>query len=135
MTVNAILFLYVITALIFFVIDLFWLGIVAKKMYRRHLGHLLAEKTNWPAAIIFYSLYIIGLLVFALLPGLKAGSLSYTCLHGALFGFFTYLTYDLTNLATMKKWPVLITVLDTVWGTFIAGASTSLAWLAFTRLY
>jgi uncharacterized membrane protein len=107
------------------VIDLIWLGIIAKNLYQRQIGHLMADQVNWFAAILFYLLFIGGLVFFVLMPAVDAGSLGKAILYGALFGFITYATYDLTNLATLKNWPWQITVIDLSWGTFL-GMSTSL---------
>lgn len=108
--------LYLATLLAFLAIDLFWLGLVARAFYQKHLGYLLAPQTNWLAAVIFYLLFILGIVVFVVLPGLKADSLATTLVYAALFGLITYATYDLTNLATIKDWPVIVTVVDMVWG-------------------
>lgn len=125
---------YLLTFLVFLLIDLLWLGVVAKGLYRRHLGGLLAEEVNWTAAIIFYLLFVAGIFIFAIVPGLQKASFSYALLYGALFGFFTYATYDLTNLATLKGWPVKIVVIDIIWGavlcTLVAAAGYHIAkWL------
>jgi uncharacterized membrane protein len=128
--------LYAITFAAFFLIDMVWLGLVAKGFYRKHLGYLMAPDVNWPAAIIFYLLFIAGLLVFVVVPGLKAGSLGATIFRGALFGLITYATYDLTNLATIKNWPLTVTIVDMIWGavlstlTTLAG-TTAGRWLGF----
>jgi len=108
--------LYFSTLAVFFAIDMFWLGLVARTFYRKHLGFLMAPNPNWLAAIIFYLLFIVGILVFVVLPGLESGSLRDTLLRAALFGLITYATYDLTNLATLKDWPIIITVVDMIWG-------------------
>jgi uncharacterized membrane protein len=112
--------LYLSTLAAFFVIDLVWLGLVARGLYRKYLGFLLSPNPNWTAAILFYLLWVAGLLVFAVLPGLQAGSVNKALLLGALFGFLTYATYDLTNMATVKDWPMTITVVDLTWGTVLA---------------
>jgi uncharacterized membrane protein len=104
--------LYFATLIAFFAIDMVWLGLVARTFYREHLGFLLAPTTNWIAAVIFYLLFTLGILVFVVLPGLQDNSLKTTLLRAALFGLITYATYDLTNLATVKNWPLLITVVD-----------------------
>ncbi len=114
--------LYLATLIAFLAIDMVWLGLVARTFYRKHLGFLLAPSTNWGAAIIFYLLFILGILVFVVVPGLEDNSLKTTLLRAALFGLITYATYDLTNLATVKDWPVLITVVDMAWGTFLSVA-------------
>jgi uncharacterized membrane protein len=120
--------LYLATLVAFFAIDMVWLGLVARSFYRRHLGFLLAPNPNWLAAIIFYLLFILGILLFVVLPGLKGNSLRITLLYAALFGLITYATYDLTNLATVKNWPVLVTVVDLIWGTVL---SVAVSWIGF----
>jgi uncharacterized membrane protein len=112
--------LYLATLVAFFVIDMIWLGLVARTFYRKQLDFLLAANTNWIAAIAFYLLFILGILVFVVVPGLKDDSLKTTLLRAALFGLVTYATYDLTNLATVKDWPVIVTVVDLVWGTVLS---------------
>jgi uncharacterized membrane protein len=108
--------LYVISIPIFFAIDMFWLGIVAKNFYQARLGSFLGE-VNWPAAIIFYLVFLLGLTFFASYPAAVEGKVFKAVVYGALFGFFTYATYDLTNLATLRDWPLSITLVDMVWGT------------------
>ncbi|HEX3049408.1 MAG TPA: DUF2177 family protein [Aggregatilineaceae bacterium] len=112
--------LYSATLAAFFVIDMIWLGLVARTFYRKHLDFLLASDTNWIAALVFYLLFILGILVFVVVPGLEDDSLKTTLLRAALFGLITYATYDLTNLATVKDWPVLVTVVDLAWGTVLS---------------
>jgi uncharacterized membrane protein len=119
--------LYLATIPVFFAIDMIWLGFVARNFYQSNLRHLLSPEVNWPAAFLFYFIYIAGILIFAVRPGLEATSLGKACLWGALFGFFTYATYDLTNLATLRDWPVNVVVVDILWGTvlctLVAGGS------------
>lgn len=110
---------YLIAFVVFFAIDIVWLGFVAKNLYNQHLSHLMADSTNWVAAIIFYALFIGGLMFFAINPALEKNSIVYAFLVGGLFGFMTYATYDMTNLATLKDWPLLITVIDITWGTLL----------------
>jgi uncharacterized membrane protein len=121
--------LYIATLIAFFAIDMLWLGLVARTFYQRHLGFLMAPSPNWLAAIIFYLLFIVGILVFVVLPGLEDNSLKATLLRAALFGLITYATYDLTNLATLKDWPVLVTVVDMIWGTVL---SVLVSYIGFT---
>lgn len=120
--------LYLGTFAAFLVIDLIWLGFVARGFYRQQLGFLLSPNPNWPAAIIFYLLFILGLLIFAVVPGLQSGSITEALVKGALYGLFTYATYDLTNLATVKNWPLTVTVVDILWGIVLA---TSVSWIGF----
>lgn len=122
--------LYLISLLAFFAIDMLWLGLAARTFYRRHLGFLMAPSPNWPAAIVFYLLFILGLLVFVILPGLQTGSLKITLLRAALFGLITYATYDLTNLATVKDWPLVVTVVDMIWGVVLSVTVSYIGFLA-----
>ena len=115
--------LYFATLIAFFAIDMVWLGLVARTFYRKYLGFLLAPTTNWIAAVLFYLLFVLGILVFVVLPGLQENSLKATLLRAALFGLVTYATYDLTNLATVKNWPLLITGIDMAWGTILEHGS------------
>ncbi|MDT8419528.1 MAG: DUF2177 family protein [Desulfuromonadales bacterium] len=121
--------LYLLTIPVFFAIDLLWLGVVAKNLYQKNLAHLLSPEVNWPAALLFYLMYIVGIILFAVRPGLEAQSLAKAALWGALFGFFTYATYDLTNLATLRSWPIKVVVVDIVWGTLLCTLVASLSYL------
>ena len=127
--------LYGLTIPIFFVIDILWLGVIAKGFYRRQLDFILSPQVNWTAAIVFYLAYIAGIIFFAVRPAINSNSWSMAAYLGALFGFFTYATYDLTNLATIKDWPVAIVVVDILWGvslcTLVAALSFAVSkWLA-----
>jgi uncharacterized membrane protein len=126
--------LYAMTAPVFFVVDMIWLGFVAKGFYRRNLRFILSADVNWAAAVAFYVIYVAGILFFAVRPAVAAHSLQEAAVLGALFGFFTYATYDLTNMATIKSWPIAIVVVDIAWGAclcaLVASASFSMAgWL------
>ena len=111
---------YVLTALVFFAIDLVWLGLVARDLYQRFLGHLLGD-VRWGAAVVFYLLFIAGIFIFAIMPALDRDSAMHALLMGGLFGFFTYATYDLTNLATLEGWPLGIVFIDIGWGVVLTG--------------
>lgn len=111
--------LYLLTVPVFFAIDLIWLGVVAKNFYQDNLSAFLSPSVNWPAALAFYFMYIAGIILFAVKPGLDAQSLGKAAIWGALFGFFTYATYDLTNLATLRDWPLKVVVVDIAWGTLL----------------
>lgn len=113
--------LYFMTLVVFFIIDMIWLGVVAKGFYRRHLGPLMSPKVNWSAAMLFYLLFIVGLLIFAIRPALMSGMPLHALFYGALLGLISYATYDLTNLATLKDWPLIVTVIDLIWGTVLGG--------------
>lgn len=111
---------YFVALVVFFAIDMVWLGLIAKNLYSKYIGFLMADKVNWIAALIFYFLFIVGLVVFVINPGLASNSLIKTAGLGALFGLITYATYDLTNLATIKNWPLNITIIDLIWGTTLS---------------
>ncbi len=129
MNVSFYLKLYLAAFTAFLVIDLVWLGVVARTFYRKYLGDLLSPSPNWTAAIIFYLLFLVGLLVFAVVPGLQAGSLAKALMLGAFFGLITYATYDLTNLATLKNWPLIVVVVDMAWGTVLSTSVTLVTFL------
>ncbi|MFO7611792.1 MAG: DUF2177 family protein [Clostridia bacterium] len=114
---------------VFMAIDFVWLVFIARKLYDKELGALKKEKVNWPAAIIFYVLYIIGLAFFVLVPAIDKQSFIYALGGGALFGLVAYATYDLTNLATLKGFPLKITIIDLCWGTFVTGFTSMLAYI------
>jgi len=119
--------MYVVTVIVFFAIDIVWLAVVAKKLYQKEIGTLLKPDTNWFAAIVFYLLFIFGMVFFVVNPALERNLWTYALGAGALFGLITYATYDLTNLATMKNWPLKITIIDLVWGTFVSASTATLA--------
>jgi uncharacterized membrane protein len=112
---------YFIALFVFFTIDIVWLVVVAKNFYRKELGFIMSPKPNWFAAIIFYLVFIMGVVFFVINPAIVKDSWSYALLAGMFFGFITYSTYDLTNLATLKDWPLKITVIDMIWGTSLGG--------------
>jgi uncharacterized membrane protein len=122
--------LYLATLLAFFAIDMIWLVLVARGFYQQHLGFLLRPSPNWYAAIVFYLLFIAGLLVFVVVPGLQASSVRKVLLLGAFFGLITYATYDLTNLATVKDWPLIVTVVDLIWGAVLSASVSCAGYLA-----
>lgn len=128
MGVLSFLKLYAATAAVFFAIDLVWLGVVASGFYDRHLGHLLASEVRWGAALLFYALFIAALLVFAVLPGLEAGSLGRTLLLGGFFGLVAYATFDLTSLALFEDFPVIVAVVDMIWGTVLSAVVCAAGW-------
>jgi uncharacterized membrane protein len=126
--------LYFITLVAFLVIDVVWLILVARGFYRDQLGFLMAANTDWIAAAIFYLLFIAGVVVLVVVPGVAARSLRGTLARAALFGLVSYATYDLTNLATIQDWPVLVTVVDLIWGTFVTVAVGAVGFVTGTRL-
>lgn len=128
MTILQYVYLYVLTIPVFFIIDMVWLGFIAKNFYQAKLGYLLGP-VNWPAALLFYFVYIVGILIFAVVPALGVGSLAKAATYGALFGFFAYATYDLTNYATIKGWPLSVVIVDILWGIVLTTSVATLSYL------
>jgi uncharacterized membrane protein len=125
---------YAIATVFFFAIDMLWLGVIAKKLYREKLGFILSDEVNWTAALVFYFIYIAGILFFAVYPALRDFSWQTALLNGAVLGFLCYATYDLTNMATIAKWPLQIVLIDIVWGTVLTGSVSILTYLAATKI-
>ncbi|MGD0343271.1 MAG: DUF2177 family protein [Bacteroidales bacterium] len=123
-----ILKLFLIALPIFFIIDMAWLVLVAKKFYQAQIGFLMKPDINWIAAIIFYLLFIAGLVTFVISPAVEKHSWVHAIIFGGLFGLITYATYDLTNLATLKDWPLLVTVVDLIWGTVLAASISGITY-------
>lgn len=120
--------LFVITLSISVITDAVWLGVVAREFYSRHLGFLMKTDIDWLAAGIFYLLYVSGLLVFVIIPAVRNRAPIQALLSGLMFGLVAYGTYDLTNQATIREWPVLVTVVDLLWGGMFSGF---VSWLSY----
>jgi uncharacterized membrane protein len=118
--------LYLIAALIFTAIDFVWLRFIARNMYQHYLGPLLAPKPRLAAAVVFYLLFLVGMLVFVIVPAHEHHTALWATGYGALFGFFTYITYDLTNLATLKNWPLKLSLIDVAWGSVLSATVAGL---------
>jgi uncharacterized membrane protein len=114
--------LYLITFAAFLVIDFVWLTTMGDRFYRAQLGSLMREQANLPVALLFYLFYVVGVLVLAVMPGVEAESVVKAAAYGALLGFVAYGTYDITNLSTLRDWPVVVTVVDLVWGSVLTGS-------------
>ena len=119
---------------VFLAIDMVWLGVVAKNFYREQIGFLMKNNPNWSAAFIFYALFVVGLTVFVIEPALEKGSWLSALLLGALFGLITYATYDLTNLSTLKNWPLTLTIVDLIWGATVAGSVSTITYFIVNKL-
>ena len=126
--------LFLIALPIFFVIDMVWLVVVARKFYQQQIGFLMKPDINWVAAIIFYLLFIAGLVIFVISPAVEKHSWVQALLFGALFGLITYATYDLTNLATLQNWPLLVTVVDLIWGTVLASSISLITYVIANKM-
>ena len=126
--------LYLIAFPVFLAIDMAWLGLVAKNFYARQIGYLMRPDINWTAAIAFYLLFIAGLVVFVITPAVEKHSSMDALLLGAFFGLVAYATYDLTNLATVKDWPLLVTAVDLVWGAVLAASVSAVTYLIWGKI-
>ena len=124
---SASLIAYLATTAVFFALDFVWISLAMKHLYQAKLGPLLLEKPNFAVAAGFYLLYVVGIVVFAVMPALAQGNWVRALWTGALFGLVAYGTYDLTNLATLKLWSLKLTVIDMAWGTFVTASSSAAA--------
>lgn len=127
--------IYLLTVIVFFLVDIVWLGFISKNLYKNYLGHLMAPNVNWVAALIFYALFIVGLVFFVINPALEKDSIIYAIMAGGFFGLITYSTYDLTNLATIKDWPLNITIIDIIWGTFLNAMTSGITFLVVDKFF
>lgn len=125
--------LYITTFLVFLGIDFVWLAKIAPSFYKSNIGHLMADKPNLGAAAAFYVMNIFGLIIFAISPGLAENSAQKAAIMGALYGFATYATYDLTNYATLKDWPLKVVVVDIIWGTVLSAAVAFVSYQIATK--
>ena len=125
---------YLATAVVLLVCDIVWLSTTANTLYRPLLGDLLLEKFSLVPAILFYLIYVAGVVFFAISPAIASGRWTTALVNGALFGFFAYATYDLTNQTTLKSWPPTITVVDLCWGTVLTAVSATLGYIAASAL-
>ena len=121
--------IYTATLVAFLAIDFTWLAFVARGFYRKQLGDMISDPPNWWAAISFYLLFVVGLLVFAVMPALQEGSLLRAVLLGGFFGLVAYATYDLTNLATLRNWPWLLSLVDMTWGLVLTASVSCIGYL------
>lgn len=119
---------------VFLAIDFAWLTLVAKKFYSDQIGYLMAKNPNLIAALIFYVIFIVGLVIFVISPALDKKTWITAVLMGALFGLVTYSTYDLTNLATVKNWPILVTIVDLAWGMTVSAAVSLITYLIAQKI-
>lgn len=126
--------LFFIALPVFFIIDMMWLVVVAKNFYQKHIGFLMRPDVGWTPAIIFYLLFIVGLVTFVITPAVEKHSWQHAVFLGALFGLISYATYDLTNLATLKDWPLLVTIVDLVWGMTVSASVSVITYLLAVRL-
>ncbi len=124
---------YISAGLVFAGLDALWLSVIARRLYQDSFGAMLLEKPNMTAAVIFYGLYLLGVVFFVVKPGLESGSWKTVLIHGLLFGLIAYATYDLTNLATLKGFPANVVLPDLAWGMFVTTAAGFAGWAAASR--
>ncbi|MHC5656086.1 DUF2177 family protein [Stappia sp.] len=120
---------YIATSLVFLAVDFVWLTRVAVGFYRDRLAHLMADEVRIGVAAGFYLAYVAGIVIFAIAPAFRSGQWTDALLYGVLFGFFAYATYDMTNLATLRNWPISVTVVDIAWGATLTGVSALCGYL------
>ena len=125
---------YAVAAVVFLALDLVWLSLVADRLYDHFLGDLLADSPNVAAAVVFYAIFVAGLVYFVIAPAVLEGSVRAALVRGAAFGFVTYATWDLTSLAVLEGFPVGIVPIDLAWGTFLAAAVSATTYLVWVRL-
>lgn len=119
----------VIAGLVMGVIDVLWLTVIANKFYKDNIGSLLLKKPNMQAAVVFYIIYVVGIVIFALQPALREGAWQTGAVLGALLGLVCYATYDLTNLATLKNWSNKVVLVDMAWGAFLTATVTVISYI------
>ena len=122
--------IYFVILVVFLVMDFIWLGWVAQPFYHEQLGDLLSPQVVWPAAISFYLMYLIGMIIFCIAPASKRDSLRHALLMGALYGFFTYATYEFTNYALIRDWPMALVPVDIAWGVILCATVSSVGFVA-----
>jgi uncharacterized membrane protein len=126
---------FLVAFAVFMVIDLIWLGVIAAPFYRNQIGFLMAKNVNWAAAVLFYIIFIVGMVVFVIQPALTAQSITSAILLGALFGLVAYATYDLTNLATLEGWPLTLVVVDIIWGTTLSVLVSTITYILMNAFF
>lgn len=134
MTWSVFFKLYAVAVVTFLVIDLIWLGVVARSFYQAQIGHLMRANVNWAAAIAFYLVFVVGIVVLVVWPAVEHQSLARAVLLGALFGLVTYAAYDLTNLATLEAFPLTVALVDLAWGSVLCSIVSAVTYLASSRL-
>ena len=134
MTLSVFLRLYGVAVVTFLVIDMIWLGVIARSFYRAQIGHLMRSNVNWAAAIVFYLVFVCGIVVLVVWPAIERRSLSHALALGALLGLVAYAAYDLTNLATLEGFPLTVALVDLVWGLVLCATVSAITYLASARL-
>jgi len=121
---------YLVTAAVFLVIDYIWLGAIMKDYFQTELSHLMADEVNLSIAALFYLFYAAGIVVLCINPALESGGWTRAIMNGAILGFLAYGTYDITNMATLREWPTMLSVIDVTWGTGLTALSSVAGYFA-----
>ncbi|MCC7183128.1 MAG: DUF2177 family protein [Rhodocyclaceae bacterium] len=124
---------YLAAAAIFFALDFVWLTVATRLLYRPLLGSLLADTPNFVVAALFYLVYLVGLVVFAILPAANGGTWIMAAGLGALLGLVAYGTYDFTNLSTLRDWPLMVSLVDLLWGTGLSAIAATVGYAALRQ--
>jgi uncharacterized membrane protein len=132
MMITKYLIAYIATGISFALIDSVWLSTMYKRLYQPEIGEVLMKGLRWGPAISFY---ILGIIIFAVSPALASGKWQTALVQGAMLGFFCYMTYDLTNYATLKVWSLKVTILDMIWGTILTGGAALGGYLVTTMIF
>ena len=122
------------TGISFAIIDSFWLRTMYTRLYQPEIGAVLMKGMRFGPAVAFYLLYILGMMIFAVSPAMASGKWQTALINGAMFGFFCYMTYDLTNFATLKVWSMKVTILDMIWGTILTGSAAAAGYWVTTAI-
>jgi len=134
MTLSVFLKLYGVAVVAFLAIDMLWLGVIARSFYRAQIGHLMRANVNWAAAVVFYLVFVSGIVVLVVWPAIQRQSLGHALVLGALLGLVTYAAYDLTNLATLEDFPLTVALVDLVWGMVLCATVSGVTYLASAKL-
>lgn len=126
---------YLLTLILFLSFDFFWLAFLAKDFYRNQIGYLMRSNVNWVSVAFFYIIFVAGLLFLVILPAVNNNRWIHALFYGALFGLATYATYDLTNLATLKDWPILVTIVDLAWGMTVSSLVSVISYLLISKFW
>ena len=134
MTMSDFFKLYAVALTAFLIIDLIWLGVVARSFYQAQMGHLMRANVNWAAAILFYLIFVAGIVVLVVWPAIEQKSLAQAIVLGAVLGLVTYAAYDLTNLATLEGFPITVAIVDLVWGAVLCSTVSAVTYLVSAKL-
>lgn len=119
----------------FLVIDITWLGLIARNFYRKHMGFLMKSEVDWIPALLLYMLFVAALVLFVINPAIEKESWMHALLFGAFFGLVAYASYDLTNLATIKNWPMVVTLVDIAWGVTVSVSVSVITYFIVTKIF